>query len=165
MVDPGAMLEGRTRETKIRRDDAGRWFNDDERITHPLLVQAFDEWLVPAPDGSGRWALSNDINWAFVAIEGPPRFVRAVTLDEPITLHLSDRRDVPLDPATLRQGPDDALYADVGDGLVARFERHAAMQLADALDEDDRGVFLKVGERRVRPPRVDEPLKPPPEAS
>ena len=158
MVDPGSLLKGRTRETKIRRDTAGRWFNGEDRITHALLIKAFDAWLIPAPDGSGRWCLSNDINWAFVSIEGPPRFVRGVDVSDAITLHLSDQRDVPLDAETLREGPDDALYCDVPGGMVARFDRHAAMQLSELLSEDEDGVYLEVGGRRVRPPTVDDPL-------
>ncbi|MEZ4335191.1 MAG: hypothetical protein R3B82_01005 [Sandaracinaceae bacterium] len=158
MVDPAAMLKGRTRETRIRRDDAGRWFDGDDPIRHPLLTRAFDEWLRPAPDGSGRWCLSNDINWAFVTLEGPPRFVRSVDVSDVIRLALSDGRVVPLDPATLRQGPDGALYCDVPGAMVARFDRHAAMQLGDLLDEDEEGVFLGIGDARVRPPTVDDPL-------
>ncbi len=158
MVDPADALKGRTRETRIRRDAEGRWFDGEDPITHPLLVRAFDEWLVPAPDGSGRWCLSNDINWAYVAIEGPPRFVRSVEIADDVRLTLSDGRAAPLDPTTLRQGPDGALYCDVPGGLVARFDRHAAMQLGALIDEDDEGVFLAIAGRRVRPPTVDDPL-------
>ncbi|HEY8427962.1 MAG TPA: hypothetical protein VIL20_06285 [Sandaracinaceae bacterium] len=159
MVDPANMLAGRTRETKIRRDAEGRWFNDGVEITHPLLREAFDAWLCRAPDGSGRYCLSNDINWAYVEIEGPPRFVRGVSVEgDRVALRLSDGRVVALDPRTLRQGRDGALYCDVGEGLSARFERHAVMQLAELLGEDDAGVYLRVGGELVRPPVVDDPL-------
>lgn len=158
MVDPASVLKGRTRETKIRRDAQGRWFNEDEEITHVLLTRAFDEWLRPAPDGSGRWCLSNDINWAYVSLEGPPRFVRRVEIDgADARLFLSDGSMTPLDPETLRQGPDGALYCDVPGDMTARFDRHAAMQLAELIDEDADGVFLRLGDRVVRPPVVDEP--------
>ena len=159
MTDPASLLPpGRTRETKIRRDAEGRWFNDDAPITHSLLSHAFDEWLVPAPDGSGRWALSNSINWAFVAIEGPPRFVRRVVIEgEQVRLHLSNGEVAPLDPATLRQGPEGALYCEVG-GLVARFDRSAMMQLEARIGEDERGVYVEVGAGRVHPPVVLDPL-------
>ncbi len=161
MVDPASMLAGRTRETKIRRDADGRWFNDGDELTHPLLRHAFDRWLQRAPDDSGRYCLSNDINWAYVAIEGPPRFVRSLRAEAGVvTLHLSDESDVELAPETLRQGPDGALYCDVQDDLVARFDRHAAMQLEDMLGEDADGVFVKVGDRVVHPPVVAEPLSP-----
>lgn len=158
MVDPASMLAGRTRETKIRRDAEGRWFNDGVELTHPLLRQAFDRWLQKAPDGSGRYCLSNDINWAYVAIEGAPRFVRrAIVREDGVGLVLSDETEVPLDPDTLRQGPDGALYCDVGE-LVARFDRHAAMQLSTLLGEDEQGVFVALGARVVRPPTVADPL-------
>lgn len=160
MMDPASVLQGRTRETKISRDAQGRWFNDGTAITHVLLTRAFDEWLRPAPDGSGRFCLSNDINWAFVSIEGPPRFVRSVGRDASgeISLRLSDGEDVPLDVETLRQGPDGALYCEVPGPMAARFDSHAMMQLEDLVGEDDAGVFLSVGGRVVHPPVVDEPL-------
>lgn len=159
MVDPTSVLKGRTRETKIRRDAQGRWFDDDDEITHVLLTRAFDEWLRPAPDGSGRWCLSNDINWAYVSIEGPPRFVRRVTIEgDAVRLHLSDGSVAALDPRTLRQGPDGALYCDVPGDMTARFDRHASMQLADRIDEDAEGVFLRIGGTIVRPPIVDRPV-------
>ena len=34
-MEPSQFLKGRTRETKIRRDAAGRWFNDGDPIDHP----------------------------------------------------------------------------------------------------------------------------------
>ena len=160
MIDPASVLQGRTRETKIRRDAEGRWFNDGVEVTHPLLKQAFDRWLGRAPDGSGRYCLSNDINWAYVALEGAPRFVRRVTIgeDQTVSLLLSDEREVSLDPATLRQGPDGALYCTVQGDLVARFDRHAMMQLAAITEEDAAGVYLALGGRAVRPPSVSDPL-------
>lgn len=163
MIDPASMLPpGRTRETKIRRDAEGRWFNDEVEVTHPLLKQAFDRWLGWAPDGSGRYCLSNDINWAYVAIEGAPRFVRKVAIDDgAVRLGLSDEREAALDPGTLRQGADGALYCTVEGSLVARFDRHAMMQLASIVEEDASGVYLTIGARVVRPPLVEDPLAAP----
>lgn len=158
MVDPASMLKGRTRETKIRRDAQGRWFNDGVELTHPLLRQAFDRWLQRAPDGSGRFCLSNDINWAYVTIEGPPRFVRSVTIEDGrVRLMLSDETETELDPASLRQTADGALYCTVADELTARFDPHAMMQLSELIEEDEEGVFLRLGGEIVRPPVVDEP--------
>ncbi len=158
-MDPASLLQGRTRETKIRRDAAGRWFNDGVAITHSGLTRAFDAWLRPAPDGSARWCLSNDINWAYVEVEGPGRFVRDLALrDGTAWLELSDGREVALDPATLRRGPDEALYCDVplDDATVtARFDSHATLQLAEVVGEDDEGVYVELGGARHRPPRVD----------
>lgn len=158
-MDPASLLKGRSRETKIRRDAAGRWYNDGDPITHVLLTKAFDAWLRIAPDGSGRWCLSNDINWAFVEVEGPGRFVRDASVEgDVVRLTLSDEQVVPLDPSTLRRGPDEALYCDVPGGMSARFDSHAAVALADVLGEDEHGVYLEIGGDKHRPPLVDDPL-------
>lgn len=160
MVDPSGVLQGRTRETKIHRDAEGRWSDDGVTITHVLLTEAFDRWLLPAPDGSGRWCLSNDINWAYVTLDGPPRFVRRVEpgTDGGLVLHLSSATSAPLDPDTLRQGPDGALYCDVPGGMTARFDRSAMMQLAPYLEEDEEGTFLRLEGRVVRPPSTNRPF-------
>ncbi len=163
-MDPAAFLAGRTRETKIRRDATGRWFNDGVRIEHPNLVVAFDEWLDVAEDG--RFCLKNSINWAYVTIEGPALFVRSARIvGDAVELSLSDRRVVPLEAATLREGDDAALYCDVSsrDGarkLVARFDPMAQSGLAPIVLEDERGPYLSLGGERVRPQRVADPLRP-----
>lgn len=152
------MLEGRSRETKIRRDARGRWWNDDVPITHALLTQAFDAWIDRAEDG--RYCLKNDINWAYVTIEGAPVFVRGVELDgDRVRLRLSDGRVEELDPATLRQDREGALHCQVRGGtLAARFDSHAAVQLDPLIGEDERGPFVTLSGARVRPPIVDDPI-------
>ena len=158
------MLErGFTRETGIRRDARGRWFDGDDPIEHPHLVESFDGWIDRAPDG--RFCLSNDINWAFVAIEGPPYFVRSVRFEgeagsQTVTLRLSGGREETLDPTTLRLAEqDDALWCDVRGGAVpARFDDHAVQRLADVLDEDAEGPYFSLAGARIRPRRVADPL-------
>ena len=157
-VDPLMFAEGRSRETRIRRDARGRWWNGDDAITHELLVAAFDRWIGRAEDG--RYCLANDINWAYVTIEGAPIDVRSVHLDgERANLTLSDGREEPLALDTLREGPDGALYCTVRGGTMpARFDSHAAMQLAERAIETDDGVAIVVGRDRRVPPRVADPL-------
>lgn len=159
-VDPAAALPppGTTRETAIRRDARGRWWNGPDPITHPLLVRAFDAWIDRAPDG--RYCLKNDINWAYVTIEGAPIDVRACRLGPGgAELELSDGRREPLAPATLAEGPDGALYCRVRQGrFPARFDAHAAMQLGEALEESAEGPALRLGGELYRPPAVADPL-------
>ena len=158
-METAQIPEGRSRETKIRRDAEGKWFNDGVPITHPSLVRAFDCWLELAPDG--RTCLRNSINWAYVTVEGAPRFVRRVVVgarDSETQLYLSNETVVPLAIETLRQGPDGALYCDVPGPMVARFDRAAMMGLLDHIAEDERGLLLRFGEREVRPPVVSDPL-------
>jgi hypothetical protein len=153
-------VEGRTRETKIRRDVRGRWWNDDVEITHPLLCRAFDAWLERAEDG--RYCLKNEINWAYVAIEGAPIFARRARLEAgALIVALSDGREEPVDLATLREGRDGALTFDARGGTMpCSFTSSAMMDLAPHLDEDAVGAFLRVGSHRVRPAHVTDPLVP-----
>src|SRR5689334_11217408 len=132
-MEPGELLTGRTRETSIRRDAFGRWWNGDERIDHPGVARSFDGWIERAEDG--RLCLSNDINWAYVRVEGPPYFVRAVHWEgDAAVLTLSGERHERLDPTTLRADRDGVLHCDVlGGTLAARFDNHAAMQLAERI--------------------------------
>lgn len=151
---------GRTRETKIRRDAQGRWFNDRDPISHPNLVRAFDSWVDLAPDG--RFCLSNDINWAYISLEGAPFFVRSVSLEGPgAVLGLSGGQQEGLDPSTLRQAADGTLYCQVREGkMAAQFDRDAMQQLESILGEDEQGVYLALEGQKVRPPVVDDPLEP-----
>lgn len=144
----------RTRETDIRRDAARRWWKGEERIDHPNLARSFDGWIDRAEDG--RFCLSNDINWAYVALEGPAYFVDSVAVHEGgVTLRLSGDREEELVPGTLRQDPQGALWCDVREGRCpARFENHASSALAGLLDEDEQGVLLRLGGHVFRPPLV-----------
>jgi len=151
-MDASSLLSGRSRETRIRRDAKGRWFDGDDAITHAGLVQALDGYIDLAEDG--RFCLRNDINWAYVTIEGPPYFVRSVTLEgDAVRLHLSGGRSELLDARSLAQDEVGALCCRVRDGrLEARFDNHAAAGLAPLLDEDELGVYVSLAGRRVRPP-------------
>ncbi|MCA9611721.1 MAG: hypothetical protein KC586_03075 [Myxococcales bacterium] len=152
------LRRGFTRETAIRRDAKGQWWNGGEPIDHVGVSRSFDAWIDRAPDG--RYCLVNSIHWVFVAIEGPPFFVRSVELEgDDAWLTLSGGLREKLDASTLRLGPDEGLYCDVRGGRVpARFDDHATHQLADRLDADDVGPYFRLGGGVVRPATVDDPL-------
>ena len=151
-MDPSALLQGRTRETAIRRDARGRWWNDGDPVDHPNLRTSFDSWIDVAEDG--RYCLSNDINWAYFTLEGPPYFVRSVREEGGgLVLTLSGDREERLDPSTLRQTAAGTLYCRVREGrCVAVFDAHAASQLAAKVGEDEQGVYVDAGSTRVHPP-------------
>ena len=153
-----ALPPGLSRETTIRRDAEGRWYQDGIPLEHPNLVRAFDRWIERAEDG--RYCLKNDINWAYVTIEGAPLFVRSIAIEpEGMRLRLSDEREELLDVETLRLGPDGALYCDARGGTMpARFDRHAMFQLEPVLGEDDGGLYIEVAGRRAHPPVALDPL-------
>lgn len=156
-MNPEDLAEGRTRETAIRREANGKWWNGEDPIEHPNLVRSFESWIARADDG--RYCLSNDINWAYFSLEGPPFFVRAVKLTKAgVSLLLSGDLEEALDPATLRQGEDGSLWCDVRGGLAARFDNHAMAQLADVVGEDEQGAFVTVGGEKHRPAVVASPM-------
>lgn len=132
----GEFTKERTRETSIRRDASGRWYNGDDLITHPKLIRAFSSWISRAEDG--RYCLRNDINWAYFTLEGAPLFVRSVGVTtDMIMLNLSNDTSEALDLATLRQSEDGRLYCDTSKKLTALFDSHAANQLRGVLEEKD----------------------------
>jgi hypothetical protein len=158
-MEPMELSSGFSRETTIHRTADGRWFHDGELVENERLARAFDSWIERAEDG--RYCLKNAINWAYITLEGAPFFVRSVRIDharEVAWLTLSNRCEVELDPYTLREGPDGALYCDVPGAMVARFDKHAAVMLADLIDEDAEGTYVRAPGARVRPPRVGDPL-------
>ena len=157
-MDPAQFLQGRTRETEIRRDASGRWFNGEDRVTHPNLTRSFDAWIDRAEDG--RFCLSNSINWAYVEIDGPAYFVKDVdAVAEGIDLRLSGDLTERLDPASLCQGPEGALWCAVREGRCpARFDNHAVSKMSEQIGEDEVGVYVLVGGHKVRPPEIADPL-------
>jgi hypothetical protein len=157
-MDPADFLRARTRETDIRRDARGRWFNGEDRIDHPNLTRAFDGWIDRAEDG--RFCLSNSINWAYVDIEGPAYFVKDVEVsNEGIGLVLSGDIREPLEATSLHQDPEGALWCAVRHGRCpARFDNHAVSKLSERIGEDDTGVYVLVGGEKVHPPETGDPL-------
>ncbi len=149
---------GKTRETSIRRTAAGRWFHEGQPVDHPRVVAAFNRWVGRR---EGRYVLENDVNWAFVEIEGAPVFVeRCRCRPEAIDLRLSLGASEPLDPETLRTDEDGRLYCDVRGGtLTALFTRQAMFDLEPNLVDDAARVAIRVGGRCHHPPRVADPVR------
>jgi hypothetical protein len=152
------LAPGRSRETKIRRDAAGRWYDDDVPITHPHLAAAFDAWLERAPDG--RLCLKNEVNWAYVHVEGAPLFVRsAKVVGASVLLTLSDGQVEPLDLSTLRQDAAGRVYCQGRQGaMAARFDHHALLGLVDLVGEDDHGVYVELAGDKTRVPLAEDPV-------
>ena len=154
----------RTRETQIRRDRLGRWWNGEDEIDHPNVSSSFDSWIDRAEDG--RFCLKNDINWAYVEVEGPPYRVLSIvkTVDgsflSPLSLCLTGGLCEALEPASLVQDPDGVLWCTVREGRVpAVFENHAATQIGSLFLEDDKGPYLSVDGVHYRPKTVVDPLQ------
>lgn len=159
-MEARGFLQGRSRESSIRRDAQGRWFHEGAPVENAQIARAFDRWV--GRTENGRYCLRNEIDWVYITLEGPPLFVRAIRIEPAgkILLFLSNETQEELDPATLRQGGDGALYCDVMEGcMTARFDRHAMYDLHELIGEDEQGVYLRLGENLVRPPLADDPLR------
>lgn len=154
------MPPGFSLESGVRRDAAGRWFHEGEPVVNEGVARAFDRWIDRHEDG--RYILRNSVNWAYFELEGPPLFVRGITITEGgILLALSNGLEEQLVPDTLRQDAAGNLYCDAAEGrLVAQLLRKATLQLEPLVDEDEQGIFLHIGGRRIRPPEVEDPLEP-----
>lgn len=160
--DPVQIPQGLSRETTIRRDANGVWFQDEVELSHPHLVDAFNRWIELADDG--RYCLKNDINWAYVSIEGAPMFVTNVHLaNGSVELSLSDGRTEVLDATGLRLDPAGVAFCDVRDGTMpAKFTRHAWNRLSElSVVEVNTQTGLWLNDRLVIPPVVADPLSRP----
>ncbi len=141
------------------REDSGlvldrelNWIHDGERITHPKIIEAFNQGLAPTDDGRFQLRIGND--WAYVTVEGAAYRVNAIDTDDTrVYLRLSDRTGEALDPSTLRLGEDGVLGVRVKDGrAAARFSRDAQFALGQLLVPEGEGWALLLPEARLPVP-------------
>ena len=141
------------------REDSGlvldrelNWLHDGEPITHPRIIEAFNQGLVPTDDGRFQLRIGND--WAYVTVEGAAYRVNAIDTDDArVYLRLSDRTGEALDPATLRLGEDGVLTARVKGGRAqARFSRDAQYALGQLLVPDGAGAAVVLPRARIELP-------------
>jgi len=138
------------------REDSGlvldrelNWHHDGERITHPKIIEAFNQGLVPTEDGRFQLRIGDD--WAYVTVEGAAYRVNAIDTDETrVYLRLSDRTGEPLEASTLRLGEDGVLTALVKGGRAeARFSRDAQFALGQLLVPDGERSVLVLPRARI----------------
>jgi hypothetical protein len=129
----------------------GLWYSDDEPIPNRAINRLFSRTLKILPDGRARLELGEDR--ADVVIEDTPWVVIGVDGDPAagFTLVLNDETREPLDPAALRVGANDVLYARVKGGAhEARLLRPAYYELMRHAEAGPGGgAVLSVGGRRV----------------
>jgi hypothetical protein len=140
-------------------DRALNWHHDGERITHPKIIEAFNQGLVPTEDGRFQLRIGND--WAYVTVEGAAYRVNAIDTDDTrVFLRLSDRTGEPLQTSTLRLGDDGVLTARVKGGRAeARFSRDAQFALGQLLVPEGAGWALLLPGGRLAVPIDPSPLR------
>ena len=140
--------------SKLRFGRDGRWYADDEPVTHARLARFFTRHLRrKAAGGYEIWV--DERYHADVEIDDSAYVVVSVradagsgletgsTADRPgFVLHINDETTEPLDPTTLRVGADNVLYCRIKGGTeCARFLRPAYYQLAQFIEETGDGQF------------------------
>ena len=134
-------------EIRFGRD--GEWYSDGERIANAKIAALFSRSICKDPEGGYRLQMGDER--ARILVDDTPFVVRSLDGDPErgFTLILNDGTTEPLDPATLRSGADNALYARVKGDEEARFLRPAHYALARWIDGDERSGFaLEAGGRR-----------------
>ena len=139
---------------KLKFGSDGRWYADDEPVTHHRLAQLFSRYLRRKASG-GYEIWIDERNHADVEIQNVPHVVASVSIasgaegdasapSRPLgfTLHLNDGTDEWLDPDSLHVGAVNVLYCRVKGGMErARFLRPAYYQLAQFIEEAGGGEF------------------------
>src|SRR5438552_19090813 len=147
MVDPDTLRQLRE-QSGLRLDKEGRFWHRDGLVEHARTYAVLHEGIHRAPDG--RWATRIGKDWAYLDVEDTALWIRRI---EPSGASLRGQlvsgEWVPIDPATLAAGADDALYVRIR-GERARLTRDAQLSLSDHLREDGQGFLLQLGERGFR---------------
>lgn len=127
----------------LRIDKEGRWFYQDEEITHRKTYLLFSRHL--SRDDAGRYVLRIGQEQCPVEVEDAPFVVKTIDFlplegqgMKAIWLTLNDETREPLDLPTLRIGPANVPYCRVRGGMFeARFSRNAYQLLARLIQHDE----------------------------
>ncbi len=133
----------------FRKD--GRWYANDEPVTHERLARFFSRYLRRKPDGSGYEVWVDERFHADVEVEDTPYVVTAVQRDAEGAWQvcLNDGRWEPLVIESLSSGSDGALYCSVPNGERARFLRQPQAYLLEHVEEEGGLFYLMQRGQRV----------------
>jgi uncharacterized protein len=149
--------EGRSRESTLRLDAAGRFWHEGARVEHAGLAAALHSWIARHPD-DGRYILTNGYDWTYFTVDDAPYFVRSVRIEPTrVVLVLSDGAEEAWDPESTRIGADAGLYARVkttapGGPFDAKFTPHAQSSLEPVLVDSSEAdcPVVRIGDRLMR---------------
>jgi len=129
-------------------DKEGKWYHEGAEISHrPIFL-----WLIQnlEKDDQGNFIVHLNNQKCVLEVEDTPLVVQRVdwAAADPdgagqLILTLNDERQEALDPESLWLGRENVLYCLVKDGRIpARFLRAAYYQIANYIDEDEKGTFF-----------------------
>ena len=127
----------------------GEWYSDGERIVNRKIADLFSRCVRKNPTGGFMLQMGDEK--APLEVEDTPLVVRQVEgePDRGLSVLLNDGTIEALDPATLRSGPDNAIYCRVKGGeWEARLLRPAYYSLTRWVRESAGGRFsIKIAGR------------------
>ena len=128
--------------SKLTFRSDGRWYADEDPVTHERLARLFSRYVRRKADG-GYEIWIDERYHADVEIEDTPYVVTVVDADAgQFAIELNDGTREVLDVDSLRVGTGDVLYCRVKGGAErARFLRPAYYQLANFIEEVGPGRF------------------------
>ncbi len=129
--------------SKLTFRSDGRWYADDEPITHQRLALLFSRHVRHKPSGGYEIWLDERYH-ADVEIEDTPYVVTTLDADPQgsLAVELNDGTTEPLDPQSIQIGNDNVVYCRVKQGAErARFLRPAYYQLTNFIEETGPGRF------------------------
>jgi hypothetical protein len=141
---------GRSRESSIRLDEAGRFWHDGEHVSHQGMARAFRSWIARHPD-DGRPILQNGYDWCYFQLDGVPFEVSTLRTEvNPTRVLLSDGSEEVLLVDTLRVDAGGRLSVSVrGGDFDAQFSAQAQASLGELLEQGPDGDFwLRLPEGR-----------------
>ena len=126
----------------------GRWYHEGAEIIHrPIFL-----WLIQnlEKDDQGDFIVHLNNQRCVLEVEDTPLVVQRVDWtaadpggEERLILTLNDERQEDLDPESLWLSRENVLYCLVKNGRIpARFLRAAYYQIANYIDEDEKGIFF-----------------------
>jgi hypothetical protein len=138
----------------IRIDKEGNWYYQDLPIINRKIYLYLNQCLSQEP--SGRYILSMNGENCYLEVEDTPFVIQEVVAspnpDHPtsLLLKLNDGTEETLKVETLRVGQNDVLYCKVKEARYkARLLRSAYYQLAQFLQQDEKGYYLLVEETKT----------------
>lgn len=150
-------LEEKLETTTIPKEDAvfwldaeGRWHNEHGPFEHPKVSAYFHACIQRDGDGyyvgQQRDALYEKVYFRY---EDTALFVFGIEeQDTDIVLRLNTGRRIDLKPADLFV-KDDRLYTQTDLG-PARFNQKCLLQMANRIEEQNGGLFIKIGSKRSK---------------
>ena len=107
-------------------------------------------------DDSGRYYLSNEMGslreMVYFQVEDTAYFVRHLALDpkhQKLLASLNTGVVVEVDAESLTQDQRGVMYCEILDHDRARLTTNALHDLSEFVSEDDEGIFLEIGGRKI----------------